>query len=474
MYGGLTKEEYKAIQADITEDNRKHLLFMSIVGFVPFLILGVMGFFTNRVPLGITYTIFSAVFIVIFLLSKTVAKKIPVISSVNVIIFDFLLLFVGVVAARIGGDERVTLFLPLLVVAAYIFCIRPIYLIGIVGVSEYLFILTILEVQNPDMVFVNTVNSLVFTFVSILTGIFMMGREHQRFYTNYHNVFLIERDQLTGAYNRRIYESEINRIVSMKIPSTICMLDVNGLKVVNDNLGHDAGDELIKGACDCISKVFGKMGKVCRIGGDEFSVLIETSEVDDEKVLADFNNVVNSWHGKYVEKLSVSIGIEHVKEVSEETLMEALKSADSKMYTHKAEYYKSQGMDRRGQASAHQALCNLYTKILRINLTSDSYVIVNMDNNEKLSAMGFSEKISEWLRDFGKTGQVHPDDLDEYLRLTDISFLSDYFRQGNSSITITYKRKYSDSFKQTSMEMIPADDYSDTNQSLFLYVKSVG
>ncbi|MBR5705734.1 MAG: diguanylate cyclase, partial [Deltaproteobacteria bacterium] len=50
-------------------------------------------------------------------------------------------------------------------------------------------------------------------------------------------------------------------------------IDVNGLKTVNDSLGHDAGDELIRGAADCISAAFGQTGKCYRTGGDEFVVL---------------------------------------------------------------------------------------------------------------------------------------------------------------------------------------------------------
>lgn len=50
--------------------------------------------------------------------------------------------------------------------------------------------------------------------------------------------------------------------------------DVNGLKIVNDSLGHLAGDEVIIAAADCISKTFGKVGTVYRVGGDEFVALV--------------------------------------------------------------------------------------------------------------------------------------------------------------------------------------------------------
>lgn len=66
-------------------------------------------------------------------------------------------------------------------------------------------------------------------------------------------------------------------LVSMKIIEnnslseiTVIMMDVNGLKTVNDSCGHMAGDELIIGAAKCIQTSMGEYGKVYRVGGDEF------------------------------------------------------------------------------------------------------------------------------------------------------------------------------------------------------------
>ncbi len=52
-------------------------------------------------------------------------------------------------------------------------------------------------------------------------------------------------------------------------------------------------------------------------------------------------------------------------------------------------------------------------------------------------------------------------------------YLKKYFKNGKASISIQYRRKYGDTFKQVAMEMIPADDYKPDNQTLFLYVKNI-
>ena len=175
-----------------------------------------------------------------------------------------------------------------------------------------------------------------------------------------------------------------------------------------------------------------------------------------------------------VENISVSYGYTKAVESRGLPIYEVASIADKRMYENKTAYYKKKGVDRRGQADAHRALCNLYTKILKINITDDTYSIVNMDVSEQTKEMGFVENsISEWLRSFGKSGQVHEEDIDDYLRYTNIDYMRDYFAGNKTSLHIFYRRKFGDEFKQVMMEIIPADDYSNDNQSLFLYVNNI-
>ena len=161
-------------------------------------------------------------------------------------------------------------------------------------------------------------------------------------------------------------------------------------------------------------------------------------------------------------------------ECESETILDMAKIADKRMYQAKSAYYSKKGVDRRGQAAANTALCNLYTKILKINITDDTYSIVNMDVSEQTKEKGFAENsISEWLRSFGESGQVHEEDLDDYLRYTNIDYMRDYFAGNKTSLHIFYRRKFEEEFKQVMMEIIPADDYSNDNQSLFLYVNNI-
>ncbi|MCQ2522668.1 MAG: GGDEF domain-containing protein [Lachnospiraceae bacterium] len=281
-------------------------------------------------------------------------------------------------------------------------------------------------------------------------------------------------DELTGLYNRRAYEEDILAYSDQTVGDDFvyASIDVNGLKVVNDNIGHAAGDELIKGAADCLKEVFGSYGKVYRTGGDEFVCLFFANTEQLQRIEDDLENATGKWSGELVSSLTLSAGYV-TRQECKETILDMAKIADQRMYQAKTAYYAKKGVDRRGQAAANTALCNLYTKILKINITEDTYSIVNMDVSEQTSEKGFSDTISEWLYGFGKSGQVHEEDLGGYLEKTNLAYLRTYFKEGKTSISIQYRRKYIDGFKQVAMDMIPADDYSAENQTLFLYVKNI-
>lgn len=288
-------------------------------------------------------------------------------------------------------------------------------------------------------------------------------------------IFKSNNDELTSLYNRYAYEKEIGKIEEERLDDSLAVIamDLNGLKQVNDNLGHAAGDELIIGAADCMKQCLSPYGKVFRIGGDEFLALVHVNKDELNAILRDFDETVLAWRGKKVDSLSVSLGCVFRDEVKNGNIHEMVKLADERMYKNKAEYYQKKGIDRRGQRDAHIALCSLYTKILKINLTTDSFQILNMEVDEKKHEKGYSESISQWLHNFGKAGLVHPDDLTEYLKKTSANYISNYFASNKTSLHIFYRRKIDLSFKQVMMEIVPANDYTPENQSFYLYVKNI-
>lgn len=283
-------------------------------------------------------------------------------------------------------------------------------------------------------------------------------------------------DEITGLLNRRAYEEDIYAHNDRPDEDEFIYIsiDVNGLKMVNDTKGHMAGDELIIGSCQCMKKCLGPYGKLYRIGGDEFVAILSCNNQKLEEVLANFDHTLDHWTGELVDSLSVSYGYTSKEENPELSVRQLGAIAEQRMYEAKEAHYRKIGLDRRGQKDAHKALCDLYTKILKINVTEDSFQIIDMDLDEQTEEKGFAgDSISKWFTLFGEKGYVHPDDLQEYFRLTNLQYLRNYFAGNKTSLHVLYRRKFADGFKQVMMEIIPANDYSMDSQSLFLYVKNI-
>lgn len=154
-------------------------------------------------------------------------------------------------------------------------------------------------------------------------------------------------DNMTRLYNRRCYEEELNEYRRNALPDdfVLFLMDVNGLKKANDTKGHVAGDELIKGAAECISLSVGENGKVYRTGGDEFIAVVHTIEPED--IRSRIIKKATEWHGIYVDELTVSVGYAAKKDYPDAKIDDLEHIADANMYFEKEKFYKEVGLDRR-------------------------------------------------------------------------------------------------------------------------------
>lgn len=284
-------------------------------------------------------------------------------------------------------------------------------------------------------------------------------------------------DELTGLYNRRAYEADLldaeakaNRDVNF----VLVAIDVNGLKKVNDDLGHEAGDELIVGAANCISKSLSPYGKVYRIGGDEFAAITFVPKEQLESVREELNKAVEAWSGDKVKSLSLSCGFVSSGDYVGESITDISKVADKEMYADKEAYYRNLGQDRRGQRTAFEVLSRTYVKIIKVNLTTDTFSILQAPSEELDEKRGYTdESLSKWLYGFAMSGQVCEDDKERYLQCTTIEFLRDYFTKDKKIYSLSYKRLIGGEYKKVIMEIIPDNDFAIDNLSVYLYVKSI-
>ncbi len=148
--------------------------------------------------------------------------------------------------------------------------------------------------------------------------------------------YLSFHDVLTGLYNRYYFSEEIKRFSSERNqPLSIIMSDINGLKIVNDTMGHEEGDKIIVRFAEVLKSKIRSNDVAARIGGDEFAVIMpNTDEAGAEKFIRRLLDAVDCDNRQNEVYLSVSFGYATQKG-QYKTLDDLLKKADLNMYSDK-------------------------------------------------------------------------------------------------------------------------------------------
>ncbi|MFO7819763.1 MAG: diguanylate cyclase [Halanaerobacter sp.] len=155
--------------------------------------------------------------------------------------------------------------------------------------------------------------------------------------------YLSFHDELTGLYNRRYFENELERLDdSRRVPISIIVGDLDQLKYINDNYGHKVGDEFLVACAEAFNEVTRSEDIVARIGGDEFSVILPDTSADlagkvCNRIKTECEEVNKS--DELQEDLKISLGYS-TKLKEEDSLEEVFNQADHRMYDDKKEHRK--------------------------------------------------------------------------------------------------------------------------------------
>lgn len=147
--------------------------------------------------------------------------------------------------------------------------------------------------------------------------------------------YLSFHDKLTGLYNRAYFETELKRLDTMRqLPLSLILGDVNGLKLINDVLGHQEGDKLLIEVANIMRQTCRKEDIIARWGGDEFIMLLPRCDAATAAVV--FERLKNA--AQHINMLpietSLSVG-QAVKSSPDQDIREIIKEAEDKMYRHK-------------------------------------------------------------------------------------------------------------------------------------------
>lgn len=149
--------------------------------------------------------------------------------------------------------------------------------------------------------------------------------------------YLSSHDTLTGLFNRTYFESEMRRLEGERIvPVSILVGDVDGLKSINDRLGHAMGDELLRAAAMILKKSFRSVDVVARIGGDEFAIILpEANHEAAQRSLWRIQEGIDAYNQTHP-LLPLSISMGSATTTIPIPLSDLMREADRRMYDQKA------------------------------------------------------------------------------------------------------------------------------------------
>lgn len=306
------------------------IFLLSISVFFEFYLSGNTNFSNIiRVLVAIRYS--STPFIISLILFALVKQKFwyVLIPAIALAIINIVSIFTGIVFSidDNGNLTRGVLgYLPYIVIGGY--CIILIY--------------ALFRNSNKQIIEIIPIIFLAFSFVTGLVFPLIFGREYSKIFCTtigiavfVYYVFLIleltKKDALTGLLNRQAYYSTITN--SAKDITAIISIDMNGLKKINDTLGHDAGDEAIITVSSCFIKVLKLKYSAYRIGGDEFVIVCKKTSKDElMDLISNIRNKVSET------KYTVSIGYGY--SIAPDRNIEVMvKESDKMMYEDKASFY---------------------------------------------------------------------------------------------------------------------------------------
>ncbi len=195
-------------------------------------------------------------------------------------------------------------------------------------------------------------------------------------------------DELTGLLNRRgfttLSEKQLQVSRRHKRRFSILFFDLNEMKQINDSFGHKAGDQALIELADILKKTFRSSDIIARIGGDEFTVLLNEPNPDVDNVITNHymqNLQTFNDRSERPYTLSASLGIAHFDPAHPTSIDDLLAKADKLMYEHKSRKSDETSHAPAGQDKRNSERVSTGNDYVAELVVSDSSMIRNISNN---------------------------------------------------------------------------------------------
>lgn len=242
---------------------------------------------------------------------------------------------------------------------------RPVFFTNVV----YLILLTLFSMEMIEYIptiydqvlMIPSLNKLLFTgiMMAYIASIFVLYILNIYLFksSDYLSIKLSsETDALTGVLNRKAgigyLKERMQNIQLKKGQLTVCFIDVNNLKTVNDEYGHKVGDELIKNTSRIIKSALREGDEIARLGGDEFLVVFDNCSI--EQAVRAWDRIIEKFESfnlteRNVYDISVSVGFSEYNHKMNITHDHLIELADSEMYRNKERFKRMKGHSKNGK-----------------------------------------------------------------------------------------------------------------------------
>ncbi len=148
------------------------------------------------------------------------------------------------------------------------------------------------------------------------------------------------KDDVTGLYNRRFFtmrlDEELARYRRFNHPASVVLMDLDGFKAINDDLGHPVGDETLRDIAQILQKHSRGINVISRYGGDEFAVLlVETSKAGARLYAERIRQVIGAFPFSHGKQVTASLGVASVPDDEAATAEDLFRAADEALYSAK-------------------------------------------------------------------------------------------------------------------------------------------
>ncbi|HZG30152.1 MAG TPA: sensor domain-containing diguanylate cyclase [Ensifer sp.] len=163
--------------------------------------------------------------------------------------------------------------------------------------------------------------------------------------------YLGKHDVLTRLHNRAFYTDELNRLERKTLrPISAVIIDLNGLKEANDQLGHEAGDALLRRFGEVLNGVASAPVTASRIGGDEFALLMPGADFRAATAMAETVRELLKINNQFYSDAPISMSLGVATSEPGETVESVVRRADAMMFEEKRAYYAERACAGRGEA----------------------------------------------------------------------------------------------------------------------------